>query len=90
LLVVRSRKDEALRPEVHRYFADRYARLAYHHRRLGHTARANSLWAKSLRHWHWGGGDPIPPTAALAMPAPRRPTFARAMGAGFEEPPDAA
>jgi hypothetical protein len=90
LLVVRARGDESLRPEVHRYFADRYARLAHYHRRLRHAARANALWAKSLRHWHLGGGDPIPPTAALAMPIPRRPTFARAMGAGFEEPPDAA
>ena len=70
--------------------ADRYARLAHHHRRLGHAGRANSLWAKSLRHWHWGGGDPIPPTAALAMPIPRRPTFARAMGSGSNGPPDAA
>jgi hypothetical protein len=87
LLVVRARGDESLRPEVHRYFADRYASLAHYQRRLGHTGRANALWAKSLRHWHWGGGDPIPPTAALAMPIP---TFTRAIGSRFDEPPDAA
>lgn len=89
LLVIATRKHAALRPEVHQYFADRYARLAHYHRRRGHAKRANALLAKSLRHWHMGGGDPVPPAAALAMPHPRRPTFVEAIGfRRDEQPPD--
>ena len=87
LLIVAARNDADLRPEVHRYFADRYARLAHYHRRRGNTRRANALFAKSLRHWHRGGGDPAPPAAALAMPVPRRPTFVEAIGFRPDEPP---
>jgi len=43
LLLVAARRDVALRPEVHRYFADRYARLANHYRRRGDARRANAL-----------------------------------------------
>jgi hypothetical protein len=90
LLVIAARRNAALRPEVHRYFADRYARLAHHHRRRGNARRANALLARSLRHWHLGGGDPVPPRAALAMPVPRCPTFVEAIGFWPDDAPPAA
>jgi len=93
LFIVAVRSNVSLRPEVHRYFADRYARLAYHYRRRGNARRANSLLTKSLKHYALGGGDPLPPAAALAMPVPRCPTFMEAVGchSGDEpRPPEAA
>src|ERR1041385_1384661 len=87
LLVVDARGNAKLKPDVHLYFADRYSRLAPHHRRRGNARRANVLLGKARRHFHLGGGDPRPPAAALAMPAPRRPTFVEAIGFWDDVPP---
>lgn len=62
--------ERALRPEVHLFLADRYGRLARHHGRLGHKARASSLDRKAEEHFRLGGGQP-PPAVAMAMARPR-------------------
>ncbi len=87
LLVVDARGNAKLKPDVHLYFADRYFRLARHHHRRGNTRRENVLLEKARRHLDLGGGDPLPPAAALAMPVPRRPTFVEAIGWWDETPP---
>lgn len=75
LLIVAARRDVELQPHVHLYLADRYRRLARHHEVPRHLRRAEVLLAKSYWHLKLGGGDRPPPAAALAMPAPRRPTI---------------
>src|SRR2546422_11359499 len=67
-------------PDVHLYLGDRYRRLADHHFRHGRRGRAERLDAKARWHLRLGGGDDLPPAAALAMPVPPRPTFTRAIG----------
>ena len=69
-----------VKPEVHRYLGDRYSRLAHHHSHRGHYRRAERLEAKARWHLRLGGGDDPTPSAALAMPVPRRPTLTRAIG----------
>jgi hypothetical protein len=60
------------RPDVHLFFADRYARLAEHHQRKGRHDSARRLMLKSAEHKQLGGGDDEPPyAAAMAMPHPR-------------------
>lgn len=68
-----------LNPEVHLYLADRYGWLARHHRVRGNTRRAARLERKAERHFALGGGDPLRPAAARAMPIPRPPTFVDAV-----------
>src|SRR5260221_1284502 len=66
-------RDAELTPEAHRYFADRYQRLAESHRRRGHLAKAGGLRAKAEEHHQAAGGDDQPPyAAAMAMPRPAR------------------
>jgi hypothetical protein len=59
-------------PDVHRYLADRYARLAHHHQRAGRTDRAHRLRARSVHHRSLAGDDGPPYAAAMAMPRPSR------------------
>jgi hypothetical protein len=60
------------RPDVHLFFADRYARLAEHHQRKGRHDSARRLRLKSAAHTQLGGGDGEPPhAAAMAMSHPR-------------------
>jgi hypothetical protein len=62
-----------LTPQAHAYFADRYSRLAEHHRRRSRLAKAEQLQAKADEHYHAAGGSDGPPyAAAMAMPRPRR------------------
>jgi hypothetical protein len=68
-----------LNPEVHLYLADRYGRLARHHRLHGNARRAERLERKAERHFELGGGDAPRPAAAMAMPIPRPPTFVDAV-----------
>jgi len=69
--VVSVGRDADLTNEAHLYFFDRYQRLAEHHRRRGHEARARQLQAKADDHYQLGGGDGPPYAAAMGMPRPR-------------------
>ena len=60
-----------LRPEVHRFLADRYARLADDRRAHGWTARADRLAARARDHAQRAGGDDLPPACAMGLPRPR-------------------
>ena len=72
--------SRALRPEVHLFLADRYGRLAEHHRKAGHHRRALVLERKAEEHLRLGGGDEPPPAVAVAMPVPRSPVPVDAIG----------
>jgi hypothetical protein len=75
------------RPEVRRYLADRYARLAECHRRAGRREAARRLQAKSEAHW--SSGDDGPPfAAAMAMPRPRPPVRVDAVSHHRVDGPD--
>jgi hypothetical protein len=63
--------DEEPTAETHLFFFDRYQKLADHHRRRGHLARARRLQAKADEHWELSGGDGPPFAAAMGMPRPR-------------------
>jgi hypothetical protein len=78
-----------LRPEVHLFLADRYSRLAQHHRRVGHVQPALALERKAKDHLRLGGGD-LPPAVALAMPVPRPAVPVSAIGRPEGGPDDAA
>jgi hypothetical protein len=65
-------RDTVLTPEAHRFFSDRYRRLAHQHRARGHTAKANRLDHKADEHDRAGGGNGPPYAAAMALPRPRR------------------
>ena len=65
-------RDVELTSDAHIFFFDRYQRLADHHRRLGHAARAARLQTKADEHLKLGGGDGPPFAAAMGMPRPRR------------------
>ena len=81
--------NRELRPEVHLFLADRYERLAEHHRRAGRSRRARTLEQKAQEHFRLGGGD-LPPAVAAAMPASPRTTSVRAIGVAPQGPDDAA
>lgn len=82
--------DRALRPEVHLFLADRYGRLAQHHRKAGHHRRALVLGRKAEEHLHLGGGDEPPPAVAVAMPVPTSSAPVEAIGIPPDGPDDAA
>ncbi len=69
--LARPSESRVLRSEVHLFLADRYGRLALHHRRLGHTTRAIELDQKAAKEFRLGGGSEPPPGVAIAMPVPR-------------------
>lgn len=74
-------RDAELTPEAHRYFADRYQRLAESHRRRGHLAKAARFQTKAEDHLEAaGGGDGPPYAAAMAMPRPARSLRTDAVG----------
>jgi hypothetical protein len=64
-------RDAELTPDAHRYFFDRYSRLAQYHRTHGHVVKARQFQVKADEHYRAGGGGP-PAAAAMAMPRPRR------------------
>ena len=85
-------RDAELAPEAHRYFWDRYRRLARYHRAHGRPAKAARLQAKADAHYRGGGGDDGPPYAA-AMAMPRPSGFVRTDAVSrsrLDEPDDAA
>jgi hypothetical protein len=78
-------------PDVHRYLAERYARLAGHHQRAGRADRARRLRAKSDHHRDLAGDDGPPYAAAMAMPRPSRGACVDAVSPHrMNEPNDAA
>jgi hypothetical protein len=86
---VRPFGDRELRPEVHLFLAERYGRLAQHHRRAGRVGRALALERKAQEHLLLGGGD-LPPAVAMAMRVPRPMTQVSAISRFRDEPDDAA
>ena len=63
-------REAELTNQAHRYFFDRYSRLAEYHRSHGRYARARRFAAKAEEHVPDGGSPPY--AAAMAMPRPRR------------------
>ena len=64
-------RDTDLTPDAHRYFCDRYGRLAEYHRAHGRHEKAKRIQAKADEHYRPGGTDEPPHAAAMAMPRPR-------------------
>ena len=82
-------REAELTPDAHRYFADRYQRLAECHRRRGRLAKAARLHARAEEHHHAAGGTDGPPyAAAMAMPRPARFTRIEAIGTNHGGPRD--
>ena len=75
-----------VRPEVHRFLADRYGRLAAHWRESGWRRHATALERKAWRHQAAAGDDDLPPAASMAMPRRRRATVVDARGAFHPRP----
>jgi hypothetical protein len=89
--VAKAGRDVELTSDAHIYFFDRYQRLADHHRRRGHEARARRLQAKAVEHYELGGGDGPPYAAAMGMPRPRHWVSIDAIGSSYPRgPKDAA
>lgn len=66
-------READLTAEAHRYFFDRYRRLAEYYRAHGRPDKASRLQAKADEHYRPGGGDDGPlHAAAMAMPRPNR------------------
>ncbi len=86
LWVARTPTGAEPKPEIHRFLADRYERLADHHSMRGRTNRARELGKKASYHRSRGGFDDSPRAAAMAMPIPQAPSNTSALGA--QEPPD--
>lgn len=58
--------------DSHLFYFDRYSELAYHHRRNGRIAKAETLAAIANAHFELAPDDDDPPeAAAMAMPLPR-------------------
>jgi hypothetical protein len=75
-----------LKPEIHRFLADRYERLAQLHALRGRLQRARKLDGKAAYHRSRGGFDDSPRAAAMAMPIPQAPSHTSAVG--LQDPPD--
>jgi len=81
LIVARAGKSSRPNPEVCYYLGNRYWRLAEIYRRHGACERAQQVQDKAewyLRESGWWNSGPY--AAAMAMPAPKRPSFIAAIG----------
>jgi hypothetical protein len=65
-------RNAELTPQAHRYFADRYRRLALCYETRGRFDRAKRLRREADEHWRRSGDDEPPYAAAMAMPRPAR------------------
>jgi hypothetical protein len=87
--IARVGRDAELTREAHRYFCDRYCRLAQIHRAQGRIGKAQRFQTKADEHYRAGGRDDEPPyAAAMAMPRPRRFVHTDAVGKTSMEGPD--
>lgn len=68
LMIAKAGRPARPNPEVCFYLGDRYVRLSEYHQVKGLNKQGSGSWR-----------DP-PYTAAMAMPAPKRPTFTAAIG----------
>jgi hypothetical protein len=71
LAVAQAEARGELRPDVHRFLADRYHRLAAHWQAAGWARHAAALTAKARHHADAAGDDDPPPAVAVGMPRPR-------------------
>ena len=76
------------KPEIHRFLADRYEKLAEYHALSGRRRRAQELGKKAEYHRQRGGFDDSPRAVAMAMPIPQEPSHVSAVG--HEDPNDVA
>ena len=84
-------RDADLTPDAHRYFFDRYSRLAQHHRRHGRLEKARRFQQKADEHSSGETDDGPPYAAAMAMHRPRQLVRTNAVsGHRFDGPDDAA
>jgi hypothetical protein len=67
--------------DLHRFFVDRYLRLANHHRARGRHNRAKRCLVKAMVHWRAIGLDEPPPAVAAVMPIPLPPIVTWAVAA---------
>jgi hypothetical protein len=81
LMIAKAGRQAKPNPEVCFYLGDRYVRLSEHHRVKGRLKKAKHLRAKAQFYFQGSGPWRDPPyAAAMAMPAPKRPTFTAAIG----------
>ena len=93
LVIAKAGRPARPNPEVCFYLGDRYVRLSEYHRVKGRLKKAKCLKAKAECYFQGSGPWRDPPyAAAMAMPAPKRPTFTAAIGwrARHGPPDDAA
>lgn len=80
LWVARTPAGGEPKPEIHRFLADRYERLASYHAARGRPRRARDLGSKAAYHRQRGGFDDSPRAVAMAMPIPKAPSQISAFG----------
>jgi hypothetical protein len=81
LFVAKAGRPGRPNPDVCYYLGVRYFHLAEHYRRGRRFKKANRLRRKAKFYLAGRGPAPEPPyAAAMAMPAPERPTFVSAIG----------
>jgi hypothetical protein len=81
LMIAKAGRPARPKPEVCFYLGDRYVRLSEYHRVKGRLKKAKRLKAKAECYFQGSGPWRDPPyAAAMAMPAPKRPTFTAAIG----------
>ena len=88
LWIARTPSGGEPKPEIHRFLADRYERLARFHALSGRPLRARVLGEKAAYHRERGGFDDSPRAVAIAMPIPQEPSHVSAVAR--EEPDDVA
>ena len=81
-------RDVELTPDAHRYFFDRYSRLASHYRRNGRFDKARRFQDKAEQHNSGHSDDGPPYAAAMAMPRPQRPVRINAVSSRRWDGPD--
>jgi len=81
VIIAKAGRPARPNPEVCFYLGDRYVRLSEYHRVKGRSKKAKRLRAKAEFYFQGSGPWRDPPyAAAMAMPAPKRPTFTAAIG----------
>ena len=81
LMIAKAGRPARPNPQVCFYLGGRYVRPSEYHRVKGRLKKAKRLRAKAECYFQGSGPWRDPPyTAAMAMPAPKRPTFTAAIG----------